>query len=503
MLDSLATIERIERKIDRWIPSPKIQPIDNVLNSDDPIDWIQSEFYIPETNGPIQLYPHQIATLRESQRKDDKGNFKYNLVIWSDIKKSAKSCIVAAMVLYRVLHTQWASAKIIANDLKQADSRVAFYLRRALELNPRFEKDKNYHKIGYTISFPNHSTVEAIPIDPGGEAGGNDDMIVFSELWDAKHKAYEKMWTEMTLSPTKFGRSQRWVESYAGYSGESPILERIYERGLKGEKLDLSYTDESGEYHDLSSLEIYRSGSMLMLWNTVPRLPFQTPEYYIEEESNLLPTEFQRVHRNQWVGSTSKFVEKLWWQQCYEPLPPLTKGEPAILAADAPKGSEDRSYLADSFALVLVTRHPHNPKHVAPRYCGIWQPEKGQLLDFDQVEKEIRRLIAEFSILEFAYDPYQLHDLAMRLRREGIVNTREFKQGADRLEADKQLRDVITGHRIAHDGNPLLTEHIDNANVVNHGENGIRLVKRQPHLKIDGAVALSMGVHRCYYYNLG
>src|SRR3990172_11609540 len=228
MLDSLATIERIERKVDRWIPSQRQPTTKSLPQIDDPIQWIQSEFYIPELSGPIQLYPYQIATLRESQAKDAEGNFKYNLVVWGDIKKSAKSSVAAAIALYRAFHVRWGSVKIIANDLKQADSRVAFYLRRAIELNPRMT---NIKQANYKTTLPNHTTIEAIPIDPAGEAGGNDDFICFS---------------------------QRWVETYAGFSGESPILERLYERGIKGEKLDLSYTDSVGAYYDLADLEVYR-----------------------------------------------------------------------------------------------------------------------------------------------------------------------------------------------------------------------------------------------------
>ncbi len=473
----------------------KIVPLSTATN---PIEWIQSEFYIPELNGPIQLMPYHIAVLNEAFSRDEVGSFKYNIVVWGDIKKSAKSSITAAVALYRAISTKWGSIKLIANDLKQADSRVAFYLRRAITMNPRLVGIK---QTGYTTKLPNHATIEAIPIDPGGEAGGNDDLIVFSELWDAKHKAMELMWSEMTISPTKFGKSQRWIETYAGFSGESPILERLYERGIRGEKLDLSYTDDSGTY-DLTDLEVYRDAGMLMLWNTVPRCPWQTAAYYAEEESTLLPTQFQRVHRNQWVGSTSKFVEKVWWQNCYEPLPPLDSREPCILSADAAKGGDSTSP-ADCFALVLITRHPVRREDVAVRYCGIWQAEKGQLLDYGPIEQEIRRLIATFSVVEFTYDPYQLHSLAMDFRREGLVKTFEFRQNEPRLKADKQLRDFIIAKRIAHDGNPMLAGHIDNANVVNHGEDGIRIVKRSPNLKVDATVATSQGVARCLYYNLG
>jgi hypothetical protein len=308
------------------------------------------------------------------------------------------------------------------------------------------------------------------------------------------------MWTEMTLSPTKFGKSQRWVETYAGYSGESPILERLYERGKAGTKLDLSYTDENG-YNDLLDLEVYQAGGMLMLWNNTPRLPFQTPQYYAEEEENMLPAEFRRVHRNEWVGSVSKFVEKIWWDACFEQLPSLTNREPAILALDAATGGESTAP-ADCFAAVLVTRHPARPTDIAVRYCGIWQAEPGQLLDYAPIEAELRRLISNFSIVEIPYDKHELHEMMMRFRQEGIVNAKAFSQADERLVADKQLRDLIIGKRISHDGNPLLAQHIDNANVVNHGKDGIRLVKRSPAKKIDAAVALSMASQRCLYFNL-
>jgi phage terminase large subunit-like protein len=92
--------------------------------------------------------------------------------------------------------------------------------------------------------------------------------------------------------------------------------------------------------------------------------------------------------------------------------------------------------------------------------------------------------------------------MMMRFRQEGIVNAKAFSQADERLVADKQLRDLVIGKRISHDGNPLLAQHVDNANVVNHGKDGIRLVKRSPVKKIDAAVALSMSSHRCLYFNL-
>ncbi len=469
----------------------------------DPIDWITDNFYIPErkdeTPPAISLAPYQVAALKEAHRKDADGKFIYNVVVWSDIKKSAKSSIAAAVAMYRALQMPWGNIKVIANDLKQADSRVAYYFRRALELNPKYEKGRNYRQSGYKITFNNHTQVEAIPIDPGGEAGGNDDLIIFSELWAARHKAMEQMWTEMTLSPNKFGYSQRWVETYAGYSGESPILEQLYNRGVvEGQRLDLSHYVGV----DLSNLEVYANGDLLCLWNTTPRLEWQTQAYYASEEAVLLPSEFLRIHRNQWMSSVEKFVEMVWWDQCHQPLPPLKKNESMVLGVDAAKGSES-SRPADCFSIVGVTRKPGETTHVAVRYCGIWQAQKEQLLDYAPIEQELRRLCAEYSVIEVAYDSYQLHSMMTRLRNDGVsARFKEFSQASPRLIADKQLRDLIIDKRIAHDNNPLLKQHIDHANIKNHGEDGIRIIKRSPDKKVDAAVALSMAASRILYYNL-
>ncbi len=470
---------------------------------DDPVAWIQKYFHIPELNGPMQLQPYQTAVLRESQRKDENGHFIYSIVVWSDIKKSAKSSIAAAMALYVARKNQWGSVKIVANDLKQADSRVAMFFRRAMELNPVFVAGKTYKQRGYTTDFlDNNSVVEAIPIDPGGEAGGNDDLIIFSELWAAKHKAIKAMWSELTLSPLKFGKSQRWVETYAGNTGEAPILEQLYHRGVKeGERLDLSF-----DGYDLSDLEVYANGSLLCLWNDRPRCPWQTDAYYRSEASVLLDGEFRRIHRNEWTSGIDTFVPPEWWDACQDnDIPQMSKDEPLAVAMDAGVSS-------DNFGLVAVSKHPTIENHVVVRYARRWIPPKGGTITFsnpddkndrDTPEGELRWLCGKYNVVIVPYDKYQLHDMATRLSKEGVAWIFDFSQGMMREVADSDLRTLIKERRLHHNGNPMLTEHVMNA-AAKKGteERKIRIVKKAAHLKCDLVVALSMASNRILYLNL-
>lgn len=471
-------------------------PIDDPNEPIDPAIWIEREFWIPENNGAIILMPYQRAVLREAYRRDDSGQFIYSTVLWSDIKKSGKSSIAAAVALERAGRMAWGSVKVVANDLKQADSRVSFYARRAIELNPALRNTVKIKPSGYTITMPNHAIIEAIPVDPKGEAGGNDDLIIFSELWAANQKAALRMWSEMTLSPTKYGQSQRWVETYAGFSGESPLLEQLYQSGVKeGRQLDLG----------IDGLEVYANDAsrLLCLWNTIPRCDWQTPEYYAQEAAVLTPEEFARVHRNQWSSSSEKFIPIEWWDGCQVDLPPIGEYQSMVVALDAATTN-------DTFGIVAVTR---SGEDIQVRYARRWIPPVGGKLDFSNPadpndintpEGYVRWLIRTHSVVEVTYDAYQLHDMMSRLRREGIGYFREFNQGADRLVADKQLYDLIRDRRIQHDGSHHdLREHLQNANRKDSDGDKLRIIKRAESQKIDLAVCAAMASYEARRLNIG
>lgn len=147
----------------------KIQPRLDLSAFPDPVEWIQNEFYIPETGKPMELYPAQIEPLREALSLEG-GQFRYSLVLWSAIKKSAKSSIAGAVGLWMAFNRPYASIRVIGNDLKQSQSRVFEYMKRAIELNPHW---KNRCKINRSeIYIDNNSKIEAVACDPSGEAGG-------------------------------------------------------------------------------------------------------------------------------------------------------------------------------------------------------------------------------------------------------------------------------------------------------------------------------------------
>jgi len=456
-----------------------------------PIQWIEKNFYLYDTGELMKLYPWQKLPLELALSRDPQtGKFLYNTILWSWPKKSAKSSVIAAVADYTATHKMNGSIKLIANDLKQADSRVGHYLRQNILLGKKqgLRQGIRLTPSGYTIDYPNGARIECIPIDPTGEAGGNDDLLVFSELWGWKSEAQKKMWTEMTISPNKFGYSQRWVDTYAGYKGGSPILEPLWDTAVnKGRKLP---------EENMAGAEVYvnDAAKILAVWVTKHLFPWQTQEYYTSEAGILVSNEYARIHDNKWVDALTAFIPVEWWTACKTSYP-MEPGEQMIIGVDAATTS-------DCFAIVMLSRREMDgTSHIYIHYCRVWYPPKGGEIDYDECEKELKRLINEYNVLEVSYDAYQLVSMMQRLRTNEFVNARAFSQGNDRLIADKRLYDTIKARQIHHQGEPDLAAHMSHAAAeIDKHDSKLRIVKPPSGEKIDSVVATSMATDRSFSY---
>lgn len=487
--------------------------------------WAQDlgNFRLEDTGQPIQFARHQAAVLRYCLgRRDDTGRLPFKLVLWSEPKKGGKTTVSGAVIKWAAeTWGQYGEILCVGNDADQAMDRGFRKMVIAVEQTPGYQRDKArlpgewvLHGAKKATCLLTGTTVKAIATDYQGESGANPILSVWTELWGFMHKGDERFWSEMAPSPTR-PDSIRWVETYAGWEGESELLWNLYEQTvLEGRQLtagelgDLSAFAEAPNADSLVPCWVNEAAGMFAYWDSGPeahRQPWQRGEagaaYYANEASTQTPANYTRLHDNKWASAESSFIDITWWDACAGPPIPLVPGDdtPLVMALDA-------GVTGDCFGVIVVSRDPDRPGGfeqeggVMLRSAHKWEPTEGHPVDFSQVDRMVRAFCADHNVVEIAYDDYQLHDMASRFTADGVAWLRKFGQQQERLVADGQLYQMIAHRRLRHDGAwPEVREHLVNANkkVAASEETRLRIVKKSASRKIDLAVALSMATAEC------
>lgn len=510
-------------------------------------EWAERRFYIPSTSHPIVLMPHQKAFSKLVLTRGEDGHFPYRVIIYSTVKQSGKSTW-AAMVARWYAETQLRRQELytLGNDQDQAKLRSFREIRWSIEETPGFDSKRDILPGEWVLQktqmkcLLTGTEIRALSVDAKGEAGGKPAIQIWTELWGFEDEGSLRFWDELTPIPT-IPDSFRIVETYAGYEGESELLRSQYDLGKEGHQLTegelrartgIAHAfEEAVEDDDPVPIWENRAASLVMYWDEGPnarRMPWLKGErgeaYYREQEKQLTPNAYRRLHFNEWTASTMGFVQPEHWDACQEDLPPLLPGDrtPLVLGVDA-------ATTGDSFAIVAVSRHPdagRHQEHVAVRRVRIWKPsDRGGVINYDEPENFIRSIcqgrcnspaahprsargpdceacrnndfVPGFNVVHIAYDAHQLVNMMQRLQRDKVAWCKAFDQGGERLRADKQLYDLIMARRLAHDGNSELRAHVIGAgSKVDSEESKLRIVKQVETRKIDAAVATSMAAYR-------
>ncbi len=487
--------------------------------------WAERHFYIPETEAAIELLPFQKAILKAALVPKGRPPFPYRNIVYNTIKKSGKTAIAGLVAQWLAERLSQGEIYLTGNDAEQAKTRVFKAIKDSIELTPGYLRGapgllpgKWWVYKTQMENIENGTIIKAIAVDYRGEAGANPDLTTWTELWGYDHEDSQRFYDEMVPPPTK-PNSFRFIESYAGFEGESDLLEGILERGKEGHQLTagelaemsgepIGSFEEAQESDDLVPIWINEAASIFLYCDedvAARRMPWQTEDYYQVEELNMPPPQFARIHKNQWVGATGDFIPIELWDACFDPdLPDLVtesgpdKKTPLVLALDAASSG-------DCFGAVAVSRHPKNHNEPAIRAVLLWRPEDfGGRIDFGVAQAQIEWIIANHNVAQIAYDPYQLESMMQEFRRRRLCWCEPFNQGAPRLTSDRQLYDVIVKRLLHHRNEEVLREHIRNskAKYEKDQDSRLRLIKKAQNKKIDLAVCASMGVNRCLYLNL-
>lgn len=437
----------------------------------DPVSWIDRYVRRDEKGRPFRLAPHQRRILERAMVWDEDGRLLLKLFLWGEMKKSGKTFIAGALVLWWAFVTPNTEIIVAANDLDQSVGRVFQTAVKILKQNPLLLRSAKI--LGESITLTNGTTISAIASDYKGAAGSRHSLVVYDELWGFSLERAERLFEELTPPPTE---PNAWVliVTYAGWTGESVLLERLYKRGLAGERID----DE---------LELYRADDLVMFWGTKPRQPWQTDAYYASQRAILRPSTFSRLHENRWVSSESTFITPELWDACLDPehRPLLSSTyETEFVAVDI-------GLKSDNAAVVRVRRRENQIFLAGYR---LWKPSKMEPLNLEEtVEAYLREIHEQNDVRRILIDPWQAARSIQTLKAAGLP-IEEFPQTVSNTTRMAQtLYDLLKGKNLVLFADDDLRQQALNT-VAIETPRGFRIAKEKASKKIDAIVALSMAV---------
>jgi phage terminase large subunit-like protein len=440
----------------------------------DAVAFIDDQLTRNEKGQPWRLSRHQRRVLARALRRDPSGRLLFRLVLWGEMKKSGKTLLAAALVLWWAFITPYTEIIIAANDLEQSVGRVFQTVVALLKMNPALLASAVVRATSITVS--NGTVLTAIASDYRGAAGSRHSLAVFDELWGYQLENATRLYEELTPPPTE---PDAWllVVTTAGFTGESKLLEDMYQRGLAGTRVD-------------AELECYETDELFMFWSHTPRQPWQTGEagarYYAEQRRILRPATYDRLHGNRWGSPESRFITDALWDACIDPTHrPLLGRRPAVRLYVG----VDASTKHDSSAVVSVY---WDGDRLALAGHRIWQPSPTAPLDLEaSIEAHLRELAARFDVARMRCDPYQRHRSITTLQAAGLP-IEEFPQTAGNTTRMGQvLFDLLTGRNVRlYPADDLRAQALHTVAV--EGVRGFRLAKEKATRKIDAVVALAI-----------
>lgn len=221
---------------------------------------------------------------------------------------------------------------------------------------------------------------------------------------------------------------------------------------------------------------------------------------------------FLTKHLNVWVSSDSAWMDMEAWDRCADRSLTLDKVKhlpcwiPLDLASKVDVAAAPRLfYDKDQDRYFLISRFYLPERAIAvgrnSQYDG-WRRSRhlivtpGEVIDFDQIEDDLRADVCTLEVQELPFDPWQATQLAGHLLEEGAPMV-EYRQTVQNMsEPMKSFEALVLQGKLVHDGNPMMTWMVSNVVCHRDAKDNIYPRKEREENKIDGPVAVIMGLGR-------
>ena len=224
---------------------------------------------------------------------------------------------------------------------------------------------------------------------------------------------------------------------------------------------------------------------------------------------------FRQLRLNQWVKQAVRWMPMDKWDKCaFAVDPEELRGRPcyggldlstttditAFVLVFPPVDDEDKYQILPFMwipeeGMELRVRRDHVPYDLWHKQ-GYLETTEGNVIHYGYIEEFIEELSKMYDIREIAYDRWGSAQMVQILEGMGLTVV-PFGQGfASMSPPTKELYNLVLEEKIAHGGHPVLRWMMDNVYVRRDPSGNIKPDKEKSTEKIDGAVAMIMGLDR-------
>ena len=508
----------------QYTPSPFMLPTSHYdeKRADHAVAFIQN---LKHTKGkwdgkPFLLLPWQEQIVRDIfgiVKADGKRQFRSAYV--EIPKKNGKSELAAAIALYLLYGDGEASAEVYgcANDRSQA-SIVFDVAKRMVEKCPALlKRSKIAAATKRIVNYRNAGFYQVLSAETGTKHGLNISGLVFDEIHAQPNR---KLYDVMTKGSGD-AREQPlfFIITTAGTDKES-ICYELHTKALdimNGRKADPSFypviygLGDEDDWNDEKNW--YKANPSLGYTISIDRVR----DAYREALDN--PAEenvFKQLRLNIWTNSAVAWIPEhiydrgnvkidyisLLGRDCYAGLDLSSTSDITALVLVFPPRTENEKYIVLPFfwlpeeTLELRCRRDHVLYDVWERQGYILTTE-GNVIHYGFIERFIEQLGEKYHIIEIAYDRWNATQMVQNLEDMGFTMV-PFGQGfKDMSPPSKELYKLLMEGNIIHGGNPVLKWMAQNVVMRQDPAGNIKPDKERSVEKIDGIVALIMGLDRC------
>lgn len=468
---------------------------------------------------PLTLLPWQskvINTLYGTMRPD--GTRQYRTAYVEVPRKNGKSTLAAGIALYALVADNEPGAEVYLAAVDRDQAAIVFDVVREM-----VARDSHLRKVLKVVPstrrihhFETSSVLRVIASDAGGSHGFNASAIIADEVhaWPSR-----ELWDVLSTSTGARRQPLMIGITTAGFETNS----------LGGQLHEYAERVRDGVVHDPSFLPVLYGAAIEDAWDDPvtwrkanPSLGHTVSEEYLAGEcarAKAVPayeSAFRRLHLCQWVNQETRFLPIEAWDACAGDV--TVRELEAELEGRTCYAGLDLSSTQDMTALVLVFPRDGGfdvlsrfwlPEHDLRRRSErdrvpyeVWQRQgllhttPGDVIDYAYIRREIASLRERYDVAGISYDKWAATQLVQELAQDGVEMAPVGQGMAAMAAPTKELLNVTIGKKLRHAGNPILRWQADNLVVIQDAAGNVRPAKHKARQRIDGMVALIMGLDR-------